>query len=216
MINTKNNVCGRDKYLGNEYNNTARFISYSFGYQLISSLIDSGKILEVGGGNKVLSNMFKQDGFDVVTADLDPSNSPDIVSDVRDLSKHFSSNSFDVIYLFQVLEHIPIDDLSETLKSLSALTNKYVVVSLPKISPYFQLIFHAPFMQRFFKKEYLDLSFHLKMNKNYTLDPGHYWEIGSVGVDEAIVRKHMNSHFKSVRELSPQLNKLHSFFILEK
>lgn len=212
----KNNLFGRQKYLDKNYNHIQRYVSYGEGILTITSLMDKGKILEIGGGNTFISNHLKENGYDVTRMDLDPSTKPDVVGDIREITNHFLHNSFDIIYAFQVLEHIPFRDVSSTLMSLSMITQRYVVISIPDVRAYFQLLFHLPAFQRFFKKEYLDVTLPIPIQKNKTLDSGHYWELGSQRNKREELEENMDTFFDEVQTFKTQLNQLHRFYILEK
>ena len=80
-------------------------------------------MLEIGVGNRTVSNYLKENGVDITTFDFDKELKPDIVGDVRDM-KGIKENSFDVIMACEVLEHIPFDDVEYALKELHLFARK--------------------------------------------------------------------------------------------
>jgi SAM-dependent methyltransferase len=87
-----------------DYDSIDRFISYFYQTDLIKTL-QPQSILEVGVGNKTLTNYLKQYGYSVTTCDFDKKLAPDYVADIRALP--FEDASFDAVLAFEVLEHLP-------------------------------------------------------------------------------------------------------------
>ena len=90
------------------------------------------KILEIGIGNKLVSSTLKN-YCEVVTADIDKSLEPDYVLDISNSKdfNQFSDNSFDLIIICEVLEHVPYTNIDSILKSLRA-SNFILKVSISK------------------------------------------------------------------------------------
>ena len=91
------------------------------------------KILEIGVGHNVLYAVLKSQGFEITSFDNAPELKPDVIGDVRELRQHFQPNSFDVVCCFQVLEHLPFEDLAKCLEQISQVSRKYVLISLPYV-----------------------------------------------------------------------------------
>ena len=70
-------------------------------------------ILEVGVGNKTVSNYLRFLKYAVDTCDFDPDLKPDYLADVRSLP--FQNEEYACILVCQVLEHIPFSDFSQAL-----------------------------------------------------------------------------------------------------
>lgn len=87
-----------------EYDDMERFISYYHQINLILGLKPKN-ILEIGVGNKTVSNYLKNNGFDIKTCDFDEKLEPDYIGDIRSLP--IPEDSFDVVVSFQTLEHLP-------------------------------------------------------------------------------------------------------------
>ena len=137
-----------------DYDDLFMFISYFYQIDLVRKL-NPRNILEIGVGNKTVSNYLKQNGFSVTTCDLNKRLKPDYVADIRNLP--FEDNCFDVILACEVLEHIPFKDIEIILKELRRITKKYVIISVPYISFYADFVLRFPRMDRIFKRPYLRL-----------------------------------------------------------
>lgn len=195
-----------------------RFISYLRQIDLTKGL-GVEKVLEVGIGNKTVSNYLKQWGFMVTTCDYDESLQPDIVADIRELP--MGENSFDVVLACEVLEHLPWEDVSTALSELRRVTRKYVIVSVPYSSLSLEIIFSSQVISKIFKVPCWDLFFRVPMFFRGFKPRGHgkhCWEMGRRNYSIRKVRKALREKFDIVKEsrslLSSNLN--HYFFVLER
>jgi SAM-dependent methyltransferase len=162
-----------DFYDSGSYDELHRWISYWYQIQAVVRA-EPANVLEIGCGTRVMSDYLRnQVNIDVTTFDFDASRAPDVVGDVRSLSEHFSSASFDCVCAFQVLEHIPYEDFEGTLKQLAEVTRKSVIISLPHWGYFFQFRIHL------FKQ--LEVVFGRKVTRPFTwqFNGQHYWEIGT-------------------------------------
>lgn len=208
------NVQVKDRhYSKGAYNTLERFISYFYQIRAIENM-NIKSVLEIGVGSKIVANTLKEYGMSVTTCDFDKNVSPDIVADIRRLP--LEDKSFDVAMACQVLEHIPFEDFESGLKELRRISKKYVVVSLPYRSSYFEFVIKFPFIRKLFKKNFFDLSLGIPLRFNGFESSGqHYWEIGRKPYSLNRVRKVILNHFEIIDEFSPVLNKYHRFFILK-
>ncbi len=173
--------------------------------------------MEIGVGNKVVSNFLKGLGLKVITCDLNPELKPDIVADIRNLP--FDDNSFDAVVAFEVLEHLPFEYFEKSLKEINRVTKKSAIISLPYacvsleglLKVRFNLgkkkirkSFYCPLKVARFLKE-------IKIEENKE----HYWEMGAKGYSKKKIRNIIKKHFKIIEEFSAELNPYHYFFILE-
>ena len=205
---------GDNYYSTKKYNHLKRFIAY---YYQFSSILDlkPKTVLEVGSGSNITAELLRKSGIEVSVSDIDKQVNPDIVSDVRDIKA--PDNNYDVVAAFQILEHIPFDELDKALSELSRVSKKYAVISVPYKSTGFEFVLMIPFMRTLFKKDFLD--FHIRWPlkfHGFEKSGQHYWEIDSKDFKLKKVRKELEKHFTIKKEFSPALNKFHHFFILEK
>ena len=147
-----------NQYAAAEYNHKARWYSY---YYQFSNILEQNpkRILEIGIGSGITTQVLKENGIEVTTLDNDPKNNPDIVGDVLRLP--FEDNTFDVAVAFAMLEHIPFSSFSPALKEMSRVGNGNVIISLPDHGKsLLRLTFKLPFIK--------------EKNIQLILEPGRY------------------------------------------
>lgn len=197
------------------YDNDFRYLTYREMIYSVKDSIDSGSVLEIGVGNHLVSDHLKSCGYDVTTFDIDKNLKPDVVGDLRNIQDFFNPDSFDVIIAGQVLEHIPFDLFIPVLHELKKISRNKVIISIPDIRPYFQILFHTPFFQRFFGKEYISLHFKIPRNRHSVVGVGHhFWEIGSMGITPKNILDELHKVFSSVQVKISILDRMHVFYIL--
>ncbi|MDD4082331.1 MAG: class I SAM-dependent methyltransferase, partial [Sphaerochaetaceae bacterium] len=118
----------KEHYSNKGYNDIFRFLSYQHQIESIISL-NPKTILEIGIGNKLVSNQLKEMGYKVTTCDFDPKLKPDFVGDIRNLP--FKKNEFDIVVAFEVLEHLPFEDFEKALSEMKRVSKKNCIISLP-------------------------------------------------------------------------------------
>jgi len=202
----------RDFYF-ESYDNLPRFISYFYQIDILRKL-GVNRILETGIGNKTVSNYLKNNGFDITTFDCNESLEPDVVGDIRDMP--LEDGSFEAIMACEILEHLPWSDLPGIIDELYRVSSKYVVISLPVISFYFEMAIKFPMLNKIFKRNCLDLFIRLPFAVFKKSSVHHEWEIGAKGYPFRKVRKELRRKFKIIREARPVLQPKHYFFVLEK
>ncbi|MCK4735029.1 MAG: methyltransferase domain-containing protein [Methanophagales archaeon] len=195
-----------------DYDDVTRFISYF--YQIDSVIKTNPKtILEVGIGNKTVSNYLKQFGFDITLCDFDVNLEPDVVADVGDLP--FKDDKFDAVLACEILEHIPFEDVSMALSELKRISKKYVIISIPDSSFFTELLFNIniPFLNKKLLHYVLSIPF---FTHKFKKTNEHYWEMGYKNYSKKQIRKLLKRYFEIKKEFQPILNPCHYFFILEK
>lgn len=197
-----------------KYDSLKRFISYFYQIDLVKKL-KLNKVLEIGVGNKTVSNYLKQNGIKVETCDFNKDRKPDYVADVRDLP--FKDNSYDVIMACEIFEHIPWEDINKALKEFKRVSKRHVLISVPYVSIIFEVILRLPLIDVILKKPFLDIFFRLPLFlKNIKPSREHYWEMGLKGYSIKKIRSTFEKHFKILKEVRPVLQPFHHFFILKK
>ncbi|MCT7980285.1 class I SAM-dependent methyltransferase [Laspinema olomoucense] len=198
------------------YLTKTRVISYYNQKRLIQALGKSvHKVLEVGIFNSLLSEFLVREGYEVIRADFDPGLNPDIILDLKS-DFEIAHNTFDVIVLFQVLEHIPYEDFEAAIKKIAQATKKFVVISLPYNTAYLTL------QVQFFLYQYQrprSVLFQIPKfwsNQPFTPDE-HCWEMGLKGYPKKrIIASLENAGLQLKREYQDPLEPYHYFFVLEK
>lgn len=206
-----------NKYL-KEYIDLYRFISYFYQIDLVrkvfSTSIKKKSILEVGVGNKIVSDYLKKEGMIVETCDVDESLNPDYIGDIRNM---FIKKKFDVVVAYELLEHIPFekeyDGVKEALVRLYELSKKHVIISIPYSSARFEMVFNLSVLKRYTKSILFRIPYFFKAIK---FNGEHYWEMGRKNYSLNKVRKMLQRYFTIKEEIIPILNSYHYFFVLEK
>ena len=198
------------KYYDFTYESLPRWSSYW--YQIHEVLSKKPKkVLEIGVGNKVVSNYLKESGLRIDTLDIDKDLEPDIVASATKIP--LPDNSYDVVLAAEILEHLPFSDFSKALSEIYRVSSDCAVISLPHwgrvvaamlkipILPWLRFLWKIPGIK---KHEEKDIS-------------GHYWEIGKRGYPERLIKnKIKKSGFKIKKDYVIMEYPYHHFFILNR
>ena len=200
-----------NQYAAAEYNHKARWYSY---YYQFSNILEQNpkRILEIGIGSGITTQVLKENGIEVTTLDNDPKNNPDIVGDVLRLP--FEDNTFDVAVAFAMLEHIPFSSFSPALKEMSRVGNGNVIISLPDHGKsLLRLTFKLPFI----KEKNIQLRLPAINNRKYWAPSGHFWEMGNIYYPyHKIAKEIKKSGLKIVESYIPNESAWIRYFILKK
>ncbi|MCW3995865.1 MAG: class I SAM-dependent methyltransferase [Candidatus Bathyarchaeota archaeon] len=187
----------------------ATFISYW--HQILETFkTNKNSVLEVGIGNKFVSNYLNRFGFEVITVDILKGFKPLINSSILNLP--FEKNSFDVVLCCEVLEHLPFKNLKNALLELNRVVTTKAIISLPDVTPYISINVHCPLggiqkimgLPNVFQREQI-------------FDGQHHWEIGKKGYPIQKICQIMNeSGFSVCNTYRVIENPYHRFFILSK
>ncbi len=169
-------------------------------------------ILEIGIGNRFVSNYLKSRKINITTFDIDEKLEPDVVGDVRELNKHFNNNSYDTILCAEVLEHLPFEYFEKCLIELKNVTKKNLILTLPHhaLNSYFHL--KIPLLKPI--KFNLTIPFPLKYK--WKIGGSHYWEIGWGGYSFKKIKKEIENHFTIKETYLVNESLFHRVFVLEK
>jgi len=196
------------------YDTLSRFVSYFYQIDLTRAL-EPASVLEIGIGNKTVTNYLRQHAIHVTTCDFDKTLNPDYIADIRNLP--FNENEFEVVLAFEVLEHLPWNDVDNALLELNKVTSKSAIISLPYHAAKFELIIKIPLINILFKREFLDLFFRIPYSFHRIKFKGeHYWEIGYKGFPISLVRQKILTYFDIIKEVRPIMSTCHHFFVLKK
>jgi 2-polyprenyl-3-methyl-5-hydroxy-6-metoxy-1,4-benzoquinol methylase len=198
------------------------FLNWFRYYYLVKDVIRLGgkNILEIGTGSGLVKNCLAPIVNNYKVLDINPNLDPDFLGDVRVYNKKLENN-FDTIIAADVLEHMPFEDLSKTIKNIFCYLKKnkrsYALITVPHRSSNFLFmsptqiphVFRVPsgflslgsFWRRFIKRK-------------IWIDPYHSWEIG----DGNITVKKVNSCFEKEKFTIQNYKKLLyvDYFILQK
>lgn len=176
--------------------NLSNFVNSYYQYRDLQSLDGCRKILIVGPGQGLDTEILKWRGYEVQTFDIDETFHPDFIGSVHDLSR-FADQQFDAIIASHVLEHLPVAYLDAALKEMSRV-GRHALIYLPVHGRHMQLRVIPGFKG-------IDLSFILDLF-NYFVKPDgvvprymagmHYWEIGMRGWRVRDVKRRLSRYFQ--------------------
>lgn len=203
----KNNKQVKKDHYYEKYDNSKRFHSYFT--QIKETLkLKPESVLEIGIGNKTVSDYLPKRVKKVKTLDFDKELNPDIVADVTNIP--LEDNSFDVVLCCEVLEHISFNQFKTALKEISRVSKRYVILSLPHFSHPIYLNFKIPLFKE------INFSVYISHYKKHTFDGQHYWEIGKKGYPLRRIKNALKGEFSILKDFREAENPYHHFFILEK
>ena len=160
-----------DHYFSKSYDTKERFISYWHQIDEILKL-NIFKCLDVGIGNGFVSKYLITRGINVITLDNNPNLNSNTIGSV--LSIPFLNRSFDVVSCCQVLEHLPYQYFSKSLKELYRVSRRYVILSLPDHTPVYRFNIELPKVKAI--KKLIPHPF--PKISHHEFDGVHHWIIG--------------------------------------
>ena len=150
---------------------------HSYGFQIETILkVEPKHVLEIGIGNGFVSRYLRDCQVRVTTFDLDARLKPAVCGSLTHLP--FADNSFDTVSCCEVLEHLPYASVPNALVELARVTAKQVVLSVPDVSPYFQLKYDLPLLGQWYGLRSLHF---WPWSKPHIYNGEHYWELGKKG-----------------------------------
>jgi ubiquinone/menaquinone biosynthesis C-methylase UbiE len=139
---------------------------------------------------------------------------PDFVEDVRNLP--FKDNKFDLVTCFEVLEHLPWEDLEKAISELKRVSKNKIIISIPYSCLSFSFWTKFP-LSNYIKKPRIDFCFRLpKFYEKHKFDGEHYWEAGKKDFSLNKLRYKLKKNSQIESEHYSCLNPYHQFFILKK
>lgn len=200
----------KELYFTFDYNSQARFISYW--YQLTTIIKYKPKnVLEVGIGNKIVSDLLKKFNCEVTTVDIDKELKPDYVASIENLP--FPNNSFDIVCAFEILEHLPFKKFENSLKEMKRVSRNKIIFSIPDVQPSIYFCFKVTAVPRI--KFQLNLPNIIK--RRHKFNGQHYWELNKEDTGFRKVKSIFNNlNLELIDHFRIKENPYHHFFILQK
>lgn len=171
-------------YLTKKYLSTSRFLGLQAQLSYCRDAFTSdAKIIEIGPGPGLLTAILRHLGYWVVTMDIDPDLSPDILGSLPNIP--LSNQSMDFCCAFEVLEHLPITLLIPCLIEMKRVARKGVLLSLPNQKELFESKWY---MEVGVGRKKWTINLYKRGLNRLTNSNEHYWEIGhnTVTVDTII------------------------------
>lgn len=207
----------KTKYFDKSYITMERWFSYYSQIRAVLETVegdrtlsgDGLRVLEIGCGNRITSLALSQllPGSEIKTMDIDSDLSPDILGDIRSIP--IGDDSFDIVLAFEVLEHIPLGDLTQALGELARVSRKHVLISVPHSSIHLALAVKMPrTLIRTFSFNFGDISV------EHVFDGEHNWELGTDLMSSRQFREKLKEYFRVVDDFRCPLFPYHHFFKL--
>ena len=198
----------KENYAFDRYSHTDRWVSYF--YQLRETLaLGPGSVLEVGVGDRVFGSYLKNNTtIKYHSLDIAEDLNPDLLGSVTDIPA--DNEAYDLACAFEVLEHLPFEQLEQSLQELARVSRGPVIISLPHFGPPVLFLLKLPLLP------VLRFAFKLPFRRRHVFNGEHYWEIGKKGYAPHTIRALLNQHFLIRKEFVPFGNQYHRFFVLEK
>jgi SAM-dependent methyltransferase len=161
--------------------NLSNFVNSYYQYRDLTKIGCGKKILIVGPGQGLDTEVLSWRGYDVTTFDIDETFRPDHIGSVHDMSR-FSDLEFDAVIASHVLEHLPVNYLDQALGEIARVA-RYALIYLPVHGRHMQLRLIPGFKG-------IDLSFVVNIFNYFKKPDGlvprymggqHYWEVGMRG-----------------------------------
>ncbi len=202
-----------ETYFTKGYASLDRFIAYAYQIEDVRN-VKPRSVLFVGVGDGLVVNLLrKHPELAVTTLDIDPALGPDVIGDVRELP--FPSKSFDLVCVYEVLEHLPFPESEKALAELARVSHGHVAVSVPHRRTGIDIALKFPFIRTLLKRDILRISLLAPVRfPGFAVSKQHYWEIDWWTTPVRKVRRAMRKHFIILSERTPPLDHYHHFFML--
>lgn len=201
-----------DHYDFLSYVNENRWSSYY--YQIKEVLASAGckcnSLLIIGAGDGIVEKVLSNSDIVIHTFDFDESLNPTYVGDVKYIDR-IVKQKYDFVLCCQVLEHLPFELFEDILKSLSAIAEKKVIISLPLQAIKFMFetrISGLPKMR-------FQLVIEKCWIKKWKYNGEHYWEVGIRHLTRKRIKNLFEKYFEIEKDYCVPYNQYHWFCILK-
>jgi len=197
----------KSHYTFGRYAFEGRFVSYYWQLKEVLAL-EPRSVLEVGAGDKVFGNFIKDNtAVPYICVDVAEDLRPDVVGNV--LALPFPDKSHDVVCAFEVLEHLPFEQVDKALSELARVARAYIVISVPHFGPTLSFSLKVPFLPQ------IRFVYKIPFPKKHRFNGQHYWELGKSGYPASLLRQKLVRHSRIVKDFVPFGNPYHHFFVLK-
>lgn len=143
-------------------------------------------VLVVGVGDGIVVDILRNAGIRVTTLDIQSALKPDIVSSITEVP--CPDSTFDGTVCCQVLEHLPYDQFTPSLRQLYRVSRHFTILSLPDIRRFMSLRVQAQRLS--LSVQWSPPRLRPRTIPRAKLEAhGHHWEIGYRDTPFAIVNR---------------------------
>jgi hypothetical protein len=189
----------------------SNFVNAYYQFRDLSRIEGCRRVLIVGPGQGLQTEVLKWRGYEVTTLDIDATFKPDVIGSVHDMHM-FRDGQFDAVIASHVLEHVAVAYLDRSLAELSRVAS-YALIYLPVAGRHAQARLQPGFKA-------IDISVILDVF-NYLHRPDgiqarycggqHFWEVGMRGFRVKDLKRRMSARFDVVdvyrnRDWNPSIN----------
>ena len=197
------------------YDTLARFASYWHQIDEVRRL-EPESVLEVGVGNGFVADYLRKRGLAVTTLDIDGRLRPDVVGTLHALP--FKGGAFEVVACFEVLEHLPYEELPRGLAELARVARRSIVLSIPDGSDAGWVDLRLGAFRRVRSFRRLFTLPRLRPRATPRTPGEHHWEINIRGypLRRVVADLERGTGFELVRAYRSFQNPYHRFFVLRR
>jgi hypothetical protein len=189
----------------------SNFVNAYYQFRDLARFERCRRVLIVGPGQGLQTEVLKWRGYDVTTLDIDGTFKPDVIGSVHDMQM-FSDRQFDAAIASHVLEHLAVPYLDRSLGELSRVAAN-ALIYLPVAGRHLQARLQPGFKG-------IDVCL-LVDAFNYLHRPNgleakycggqHFWEVGMRGFRVRDLKRRMSAYFEVLdvyrnRDWNPSLN----------
>lgn len=173
----------------------SNFVNAFHQYEDVVAHTDGKRILVIGPGQGLEVAVFRSQGYDVTSYDIDAEIGADFIGSVHDM-KCFAAKSFDVVIASHVLEHMSFALFDAGLREI-ARVGRYALIYLPYAGRHVEL--GLVWRQAYQEKRFV-LNVPPFWRKPSLVEPRfaggqHFWEVGVRGCSVRKIRSSIQTHF---------------------
>lgn len=192
------------------YMDQPRWMSFYEQIMQFHALPSGSKVLEIGSGLNINRNHIAEfiPGITYETLDIAEDLHPDYLGSAHDIP--LPDNSFDAVFAFEILEHLPFEKFEIALKEIKRISKGKVVISLPHFGPPIKFLIKIPFLPE------IRFAYKIPYYRKHVFNGQHYWEIGKRGYSAKKIKGIISKYFVVEEDFVPFNNQYHHFYILKK
>lgn len=173
----------------------SNFVNTYYQYRDLSRLAGVRRVLIVGPGQGLDTQVLRWRGYDVTTLDIDATFAPDHIGSVHDLSM-FADGQFDAVIASHVLEHLAAPHFPLALAELARVAT-FALIYLPVAGRHGQARF-TPGIRGWSWSVVWDLFDYFHQPDGVTpkyREGQHFWEVGMRGYRVRDVARRLETYF---------------------